>query len=179
MRNVSQPSPTSPAEDPQRAMASTRRFEDIVEAISAYHPVLISRFIQRAYIYSAKVHAGQVRKSGEPYLIHPLEVAFLLTQLRLDEASIVTGCCMTPWKTPWCPCPTLKKHSAPKWGFWWTASPNLSQIHFDTDEHKQAENFRKMLVAMAKDIRVILVKLADRLHNMRTCSFCRPASSGA
>src|SRR5690349_4996565 len=72
-------------------MVRIRRFEDIVEAISAYHPEPDIAFIQRAYMYSAKVHAGQVRKSGEPYLIHPLEVAYLLTALRLDEASIVTG----------------------------------------------------------------------------------------
>src|SRR5688572_24470794 len=68
-----------------------RRFEDIVEAMNGYMPEADLDLIQRAYMYSAKVHAGQVRKSGEPYLIHPLEVAYLLTQLRLDEASVTTG----------------------------------------------------------------------------------------
>src|ERR1700679_450970 len=76
---------------PDKNMATTRRYEDIVEAIQAYHPTADIVFIQRAYMYSAKVHAGQVRKSGEPNLIHPLEVAHLLTELRLDEASVVAG----------------------------------------------------------------------------------------
>ncbi len=174
MPNVSQPSPTSPVEDPQRAMASTRRFEDIVEAISAYHPGPDIAFIQRAYIYSAKVHAGQVRKSGEPYLIHPLEVAFLLTQLRLDEASIVTGLLHDTVEDTLVSLPDIEKAFGTEVGLLVDGVTKLSQIHFDTDEHKQAENFRKMLVAMAKDIRVILVKLADRLHNMRTLQFLPP-----
>ncbi|MEE8408794.1 MAG: HD domain-containing protein, partial [Myxococcota bacterium] len=72
-------------------MAAQRRVEDILEAIQAYIPAPNHELIRRAYMYSAKVHAGQLRKSGEPYLVHPLEVAYTLTQLRLDEASVVTG----------------------------------------------------------------------------------------
>src|SRR5512142_1237009 len=72
-------------------MPRTRRFEDILDAVSAYHPGANVPLVQRAYMYSAKVHAGQVRKSGEPYLVHPLEVAYILTRLRLDEASLATG----------------------------------------------------------------------------------------
>ena len=149
-------------------IASTRRLEDIVEAMSAYHPEPDIALIQRAYIYSAKVHAGQVRKSGEPYLIHPLEVAYLLTQLRLDEASVVTGLLHDTVEDTLTTVHDLEQTFGPEVGMLVDGVTKLSQIHFDTDEHKQAENFRKMLVAMAKDIRVILVKLADRLHNMRT-----------
>lgn len=149
-------------------IASTRRLEDIVEAMSAYHPEPDIALIQRAYIYSAKVHAGQVRKSGEPYLIHPLEVAYLLTQLRLDEASVVTGLLHDTVEDTLTTVHDLEQTFGVEVAMLVDGVTKLSQIHFDTDEHKQAENFRKMLVAMAKDIRVILVKLADRLHNMRT-----------
>ena len=155
-------------------MASTRRFEDIIEAIQSYHPGADIAFIQRAYIYSAKVHAGQVRKSGEAYLIHPLEVSFLLTQLRLDEASIVTGLLHDTVEDTLATLVDLEQAFGAEVSLLVDGVTKLSQIHFDTDEHKQAENFRKMLVAMAKDIRVILVKLADRLHNMRTLEFLPP-----
>ena len=146
----------------------TRRFEDILEALQGYHAAADLGLLQRAYIYSAKVHAGQVRKSGEPYLIHPLEVAYLLTQLRLDEASIVTGLLHDTVEDTLATLKDLEDMFGAEVATLVDGVTKLSQIHFDTDEHKQAENFRKMLVAMAKDIRVILVKLADRLHNMRT-----------
>jgi GTP diphosphokinase / guanosine-3',5'-bis(diphosphate) 3'-diphosphatase len=145
-----------------------RRFEDIVEAMSGYMPEADLDLIQRAYVYSAKVHAGQVRKSGEPYLIHPLEVAFLLTQLKLDEASVTTGLLHDTVEDTLATLDDIKGMFGDEVAVLVDGVTKLSQISFDTDEHKQAENFRKMLVAMAKDIRVILVKLADRLHNMRT-----------
>lgn len=155
-------------------MATTRRFEDIVEAISAYHPGPDIAFIQRAYMYSAKVHAGQVRKSGEPYLTHPLEVGFLLTQLRLDEASIATGLLHDTVEDTLATQDEIKELFGTEVAELVDGVTKLSQIRFDNEEHKQAENFRKMLVAMAKDIRVILVKLADRLHNMRTLEHMSP-----
>lgn len=147
-----------------------RRVEDIVEAIQEYHPEPNIALIQRAYIYSAKVHAGQTRKSGEPYLVHPLEVAFLLTKLRLDEASVVTGLLHDTVEDTLATLEDIERDFGGEVAGLVDGVTKLSQIRFDTDEHKQAENFRKMLVAMAKDIRVILVKLADRLHNMRTLS---------
>lgn len=156
-------------------MGSVRRLEDIIEAIVAYHPGADIALIQRAYMYSAKVHAGQVRKSGEPYLVHPLEVAWLLTQLRLDEASIVTGLLHDTVEDTLATLQDLETTFGVEVAGLVDGVTKLSQIHFDTDEHKQAENFRKMLVAMAKDIRVILVKLADRLHNMRTLQHLQPA----
>lgn len=145
-----------------------RRYEDIAEALVAYHPEADISLVQRAYLYSAKVHAGQVRKSGEPYLIHPLEVSYLLTQLRLDEASIATGLLHDTVEDTLATLDELRQLFGNEVSVLVDGVTKLSQIQFDTDEHKQAENFRKMLIAMAKDIRVVLVKLADRLHNMRT-----------
>jgi len=147
------------------------RLNDILQRVSAYHPEPDLDLIKKAYVYSAKVHQGQVRKSGEPYLIHPLEVAGILAQLRLDEASIVAGLLHDTVEDTLATIEEIKElfgeevalivDGVTKLGKF-SASQQLSQ------EEKQAENFRKMLVAMAQDIRVILVKLADRTHNMRT-----------
>ena len=149
-------------------MATTRRYEDIAEALSSYLPNPDLDLLQKAYLYSAKVHAGQTRKSGEPYLVHPLEVAFLLTELRLDEASVVTGLLHDTIEDTLTTMDDVRGMFGAEVAAMVDGVTKLSEIRFDTDEHKQAENFRKMLVAMAKDIRVILVKLVDRLHNMRT-----------
>ena len=156
-------------------MRAMRRVEDIVEAIVDYHPDANIALIQRAYLYSAKVHAGQTRKSGEPYLVHPIEVAYLLTQLRLDEASVVTGLLHDTVEDTLATLDDITQLFGSEVSTLVDGVTKLSQIRFDTDEHKQAENFRKMLIAMAKDIRVILVKLADRLHNMRTLAPLAPA----
>ena len=147
------------------------RLNDILQRVAAYHPDPDLDIIKKAYVYSAKVHQGQVRKSGEPYLIHPLEVAGILAQLRLDEASIVAGLLHDTVEDTLATIEEIKElfgdevalivDGVTKLGKF-SASQQLSQ------EEKQAENFRKMLVAMAQDIRVILVKLADRTHNMRT-----------
>ena len=147
---------------------ATRRYEDIAEALAAYHPEADFSLVRRAYMYSAKVHAGQVRKSGEPYLVHPIEVSYLLTQLRLDEASIATGLLHDTVEDTLATVEQVRQLFGHEVALMVDGVTKLSQIQFDTDEHKQAENFRKMLIAMAKDIRVVLVKLADRLHNMRT-----------
>ncbi len=151
-------------------MSTQSRFEDIASALRSYNEEADIDLIKRAYVYSAKVHAGQLRKSGEPYLIHPLEVAFILTTLHLDEASIATGLLHDTVEDTLATVDELKQLFGPEIAALADGVTKLSQIRFDTDEHKQAENFRKMLVAMAKDIRVILIKLADRLHNMRTIS---------
>ena len=155
------------------------RLNDILEKVNGYHPDADLDLIKKAYVYSAKVHQGQVRKSGEPYLIHPLEVAGLLADLKLDEASIVAGLLHDTIED------TLAKPEEIKDLF---GQEVLDLVEGVTKlgtfplsasisiEEKQAENFRKMLVAMAKDIRVILVKLADRTHNMRTLEHMKPES---
>lgn len=162
------------------------RLSDILEEISTYRPDADLEFVKRAYVYSAKVHQGQVRKSGEPYLIHPLEVAHILAQLKLDEASIVAGILHDTIEDTL----ATKEEIAQLFGsevaeivdgvtkLGQYATP-LGRPKEERDELKQAENFRKMLVAMSRDIRVIIVKLADRLHNMRTLDAMRPEKAAA
>ena len=153
------------------------RLNDILEKVNAYHADADLDLIKKAYVYSAKVHQGQVRKSGEPYLVHPLEVAGLLADLKLDEASIVAGLLHDTIED------TLAKPEEINELFGAevlelvegvTKLGTFQSSQTVSVEEKQAENFRKMLVAMAKDIRVILVKLADRTHNMRTLEHMKP-----
>jgi GTP pyrophosphokinase len=152
------------------------RLNDILNQVKSYHPDPDLDVIKKAYVYSAKVHQGQLRHSGDPYLVHPLEVAGVLAKLKLDEASIVTGLLHDTIEDTLATPEELTElfgsevtqlvDGVTKLSKF-QASPSLSQ------EEKQAENFRKMIIAMAQDIRVILVKLADRTHNMRTLEFMR------
>ncbi|MBL8924043.1 MAG: bifunctional (p)ppGpp synthetase/guanosine-3',5'-bis(diphosphate) 3'-pyrophosphohydrolase [Myxococcaceae bacterium] len=147
------------------------RLNDILTRVSSYHPSPDLDIIKKAYVYSAKVHQGQVRKSGEPYLIHPLEVAGLLAQLRLDEASIVAGLLHDTVEDTLATVEEVQELFGAEIAAIVDGVTKLSKFSAPqqlSQEEKQAENFRKMLVAMAQDIRVILVKLADRTHNMRT-----------
>ncbi|MEK6725514.1 MAG: bifunctional (p)ppGpp synthetase/guanosine-3',5'-bis(diphosphate) 3'-pyrophosphohydrolase [Deltaproteobacteria bacterium] len=144
------------------------RLEDIIERISAYNPTGDLDLIRKAYIFSAKVHKGQVRLSGEPYLNHPIEVAMLLAQLRLDPQTIATGLLHDTIEDTFATTEELKEFFGQEVAEMVDGVTKIGKIAFATSEEKQAENFRKMILAMGKDIRVILVKLADRLHNMRT-----------
>lgn len=153
------------------------RLNDILERISAYHPDPDLDIIKKAYVYSAKVHQGQIRKSGEPYLTHPLAVAGILAELKLDEASIVTGLLHDTIEDTLATLDELKELFGEEIAQLVDGVTKLSQFQISKEasaEVKQAENFRKMIVAMAKDIRVILVKLADRTHNMRTLEHMAP-----
>ena len=147
------------------------RLNDILDRVASYHPDPDLDLIKKAYVYSAKVHQGQLRNSGEPYLIHPLEVAGLLAQLKLDEASIVTGLLHDTIEDTLATLEELSELFGPEIAQLVDGVTKLSKFSASaapTQEEKQAENFRKMIIAMAQDIRVILVKLADRTHNMRT-----------
>ncbi|MHB8419499.1 MAG: RelA/SpoT family protein [Myxococcales bacterium] len=153
------------------------RLNDILDRVSAYHPAPDLDVIKKAYVYSAKVHQGQVRKSGEPYLIHPLEVAGILAELKLDEASIVTGLLHDTIEDTLATPEELTELFGDEVAQLVDGVTKLSQFSASatvSQEEKQAENFRKMIVAMARDIRVILVKLADRTHNMRTLEHMPP-----
>jgi len=153
------------------------RLNDILDRVSAYHPAPDLDLIKKAYVYSAKVHSGQLRKSGEPYLIHPLEVAGLLAELKLDEASVVTGLLHDTIEDTLATKEEIAELFGAEIGELVDGVTKLSQFSAaNTQEEKQAENFRKMVVAMAKDIRVLLVKLADRTHNMRTLDHMKPES---
>ena len=153
------------------------RLNDILDRVTAYHPDPDLDLIKKAYVYSAKVHQGQIRKSGEPYLVHPLEVAGLLAELRLDESSIVTGLLHDTIEDTLATKQEIAELFGAEIADLVDGVTKLSQFTAaDTQEEKQAENFRKMVVAMAKDIRVLLVKLADRTHNMRTLQAMKPES---
>jgi len=153
------------------------RLNDILQRVAQYHPDPDLDLIKKAYVYSAKVHQGQIRKSGEPYLVHPLAVAGILAELKLDEASIVTGLLHDTLEDTLATKEELEELFGEEIAQLVDGVTKLSQVQISKEasaEEKQAENFRKMIVAMAKDIRVILVKLADRTHNMRTLEHMRP-----
>ena len=149
-------------------MSKEIRVSDLVEKIQAYHPTADVALIQRAYDFSNEVHQGQKRLSGEPFFIHPMAVADLIADLKLDVPSIVGGLLHDTVEDTLATLEQVKAIFGPEIAGLVDGVTKLSQINFTSREEKQAENFRKMILAMAKDIRVILIKLADRTHNMRT-----------
>jgi len=150
------------------------RFNDILERLTSYNPNADTDLLRKAYVFSAKVHLGQVRLSGEPYLNHPLEVAGILTQLRLDVASVATGLLHDTVEDTLTSFKEVRENFGEEIAQLVDGVTKISQISLQSSEDGQAENFRKMILAMVKDIRVILVKLADRLHNMRTLKYHSP-----
>ena len=145
------------------------RFEDLVEKVRASNPDADIELLRRAYVFSAFEHKGQVRHSGEPYLVHPLEVADILADMKLDVGrASPPACCTTSSKTRQTPIERIRELFGTDVAHVVEGVTKLGAIPFSSSEERQAENFRKMLLAMVDDIRVILVKLADRLHNMRT-----------
>jgi GTP pyrophosphokinase len=149
------------------------RFNDILEQVTSYNPQADLDFLKKAYVFSAKVHQGQVRLSGEPYLTHPLEVANLLAKLRLDTNSVVTGLLHDTLEDTYTTLQEVRENFGEEVAHLVDGVTKISKITLQTAEEDQAENFRKMILAMVKDIRVILVKLADRVHNMRTLKYQR------
>jgi GTP pyrophosphokinase len=147
------------------------RLNDILDKVASYNPTADLNLIRKAYVYCAKVHQGQTRLSGEPYIIHPMEVAGLLAELRLDVPSVITGFLHDTIEDTLASVADLTGMFGEEVATLVDGVTKISKIHFKTKEESQAENFRKMLLAMSIDIRVILVKLADRLHNMRTLEF--------
>ena len=134
----------------------------------AYHPTANVELIRRAYDFSARVHEGQKRLSGEPYLVHPMAVAGVIADLKLDVPSIVGGLLHDTVEDTLTSLEEVRSVFGAEVAALVDGVTKLSQVNFTSREEKQAENFRKMVLAMAKDIRVILIKLADRTHNMRT-----------
>ncbi|MFC1591722.1 RelA/SpoT family protein [Thermodesulfobacteriota bacterium] len=144
------------------------RINDIIEQVSSYYPEADFDLIQKAYVFSAKVHLGQNRMSGEPYLNHPLSVAKILSDLNLDEYTIATGLLHDTVEDTYATLEEIKEIFGLEVEFLVDGVTKISKISSKSRQDRQAENFRKMMLAMSKDIRVILVKLADRVHNMRT-----------
>jgi GTP diphosphokinase / guanosine-3',5'-bis(diphosphate) 3'-diphosphatase len=144
------------------------RFEDLLEKVRAYSPDADVELLRRAYVFSAFEHRGQVRHSGEPYLIHPLAVADLLADMKLDVVAVAAGLLHDVVEDTLTTIDRIRELFGPEVAHVVEGVTKISAIRFASSEERQAENFRKMLLAMVDDIRVILVKLADRLHNMRT-----------
>ncbi len=144
------------------------RFEDLVEKVRSTNPDADIELLRRAYVFSAFEHKGQVRHSGEPYLVHPLEVADQLADMKLDVVAIAAGLLHDIVEDTQTPIARIKELFGVDVAHVVEGVTKLGSIQFSSSEERQAENFRKMLLAMVDDIRVILVKLADRLHNMRT-----------
>jgi guanosine-3',5'-bis(diphosphate) 3'-pyrophosphohydrolase len=144
------------------------RFEDLVEKVRATAPEADVELLRRAYVFSALEHKGQVRHSGEPYLVHPLEVANILADMRLDNVAIAAGLLHDVVEDTLTTIERIEELFGPEVAHVVEGVTKLGAISFSSSEERQAENFRKMLLAMVDDIRVIMVKLADRLHNMRT-----------
>src|SRR6186997_3083058 len=144
------------------------RFEDLVEKVRAYSPDADVELLRKAYVFSAFEHRGQVRHSGEPYLIHPLAVADFLADMKLDAVAIAAGLLHDVVEDTLTTLERIRELFGPEVAHVVEGVTKISAIPFASSEERQAENFRKMLLAMVDDIRVILVKLADRLHNMRT-----------
>lgn len=150
------------------------RINTIIDQILSYRPQANIDLIQKAYIFSAKVHEGQVRLSGEAYLSHPLEVAWYLTQMKMDLVTIASGLLHDTIEDTLATPEIIEEKFGPEVLRIVSGVTKISAIHFQSQEERQAENIRKMILAMSDDIRVILVKLADRLHNMRTLGFQAP-----
>jgi len=144
------------------------RFEDLLEKVRAANPDADTELLRRAYVFSAAEHKGQVRRSGEPYLVHPLEVADLLADMRLDVVAIAAGLLHDIVEDTPNTIERVRELFGEQVSHVVEGVTKLSGLQFASSEERQAESFRKMLLAMVDDIRVILVKLADRLHNMRT-----------
>jgi GTP pyrophosphokinase len=150
------------------------RLEDIVERIQSYHPDADVDLLRRAYIYSAKAHQGQTRLSGEAYLVHPIEVANILSSLKLDAPTVAAGLLHDTIEDTPVTQEEITSLFGDEVGMLVDGMTKLSRMELQSREQREADNFRKMIVAMARDIRVILIKLADRLHNMRTLKSLPP-----
>src|SRR5881398_3133807 len=144
------------------------RFENLLEKVRRYSSDADVELLRRAYVFSAFEHKGQVRHSGEPYLVHPLEVADQLADMKLDVVAIAAGLLHDIVEDTHTPIERITELFGSDVAHVVEGVTKLGAISFQSSEERQAENFRKMLLAMVDDIRVMLVKLADRLHNMRT-----------
>ncbi|NCN26203.1 bifunctional (p)ppGpp synthetase/guanosine-3',5'-bis(diphosphate) 3'-pyrophosphohydrolase [bacterium] len=148
--------------------------EDVIKCVKGYYGDADVAFIEKAYEFSNSRHQGQKRSSGEDYIMHPLSVAYILARLRLDLPSIVTGILHDTVEDTTASKEEIKREFGEEVSFLVDGVTKLGKLKFRSSHEKQAENFRKMLLAMAKDLRVILVKLADRTHNMRTLTHLAP-----
>ena len=150
-------------------------YDELIASVRKYHPSADISLIEKAYRIAYDAHQGQVRKSGEPYIIHPLCVAIILADLEMDKETIVAGLLHDVVEDTVMTDEEIRKEFSDEVALLVDGVTKLGQLSYDADKVEvQAENLRKMFLAMAKDIRVILIKLADRLHNMRTLKYMTP-----
>ena len=151
-------------------------YQELISSVHKYHPSADTTLIEKGYRVAYDAHKGQVRKSGEPYIIHPLCVGIILADLELDKESIAAGLLHDVVEDTVMTEEELEREFGSEVALIVDGVTKLGQLNYSADKvEEQAENLRKMFLAMAKDIRVILVKLADRLHNMRTLQYMSPA----
>src|SRR3954452_19784382 len=150
------------------------RIEDVIEKGEKNRPGPNIDFIRRSYLFSALHHRGQKRASGEPYLVHPLEVSEILADMRLDDVSVATGLLHDVVEDTLVDLDTIKDYFGEEITQLVDGLTKIAHISDLSREKQQAENVRKMVLAMITDVRVVLIKLADRLHNMRTMQFLKP-----
>ncbi|MEA2888298.1 MAG: diphosphokinase / guanosine-3,5-bis(diphosphate) 3-diphosphatase, partial [Bradyrhizobium sp.] len=164
-----------PAAKPVRAPRSRMmRQYDLVDRVRAYNPDTNEDLLNRAYVYAMKAHGAQTRASGDPYFSHPLEVAAILTDLKLDDATIVAALLHDTIEDTEATRAEIEHVFGPEIGALVEGLTKLKRLELVSREAKQAENLRKLLLAISDDVRVLLIKLADRLHNMRTLEHMPP-----
>jgi GTP diphosphokinase / guanosine-3',5'-bis(diphosphate) 3'-diphosphatase len=175
---VASSAPASPAaaKAPKPPRPRMMRQYDLVERVRSYNPNTNEDLLNRAYVYAMKAHGSQIRASGDPYFSHPLEVAAILTDLKLDDATIVAALLHDTIEDTEATRAEIDQIFGPEIGALVDGLTKLKRLELVSREAKQAENLRKLLLAISDDVRVLLVKLADRLHNMRTLEFVPEAS---
>jgi GTP diphosphokinase / guanosine-3',5'-bis(diphosphate) 3'-diphosphatase len=165
--------PFPPVVDRAPARGRVLRQYELVDRIRAYDPDVNEDQINRAYIFAMQRHGSQMRASGDPYFAHPIEVAGILTELRLDSASIITGLLHDTVEDTTATLEEIASLFGDEVTSLVDGVTKLSQLELASNRTKQAENLQKFILALSKDVRVLLVKLADRLHNMRTLHFIK------
>jgi GTP diphosphokinase / guanosine-3',5'-bis(diphosphate) 3'-diphosphatase len=161
---------------PAKSRARMMRQYDLVERVRSYNPDTNEDLLNRAYVYAMKAHGSQTRASGDPYFSHPLEVAAILTDLKLDDATIVAALLHDTIEDTEATRAEIDSVFGQEIGALVEGLTKLKRLELVSREAKQAENLRKLLLAISDDVRVLLIKLADRLHNMRTLEFVQPAA---
>ncbi|MEI7932125.1 MAG: HD domain-containing protein, partial [Alphaproteobacteria bacterium] len=158
--------------DPNTKPATIRRGllrqYELIERVKAYDPTADEDLLNRAYVYAMKMHGSQTRASGDPYFAHPIEVAGILTDYKLDTASIVTALLHDVIEDTVADRDDIEKRFGPEIAELVEGVTKLSKLELTSELTRQTEDLRKFILAISKDVRVLLVKLADRLHNMRT-----------
>ena len=175
-KNIKTKEVERPVDTPADFTSPEVLYQDLITEIKKYHPSSNLSDIEKAYKVAYKAHEGQKRKSGEPYIIHPLCVAIILAELELDKESIIAGLLHDVVEDTVMTSEDVEKEFGSEVALLVDGVTKLTQLNYKHDKIEvQAENLRKMFLAMAKDIRVIMIKLADRLHNMRTMQYQSPA----